>query len=195
MMTFPTGKPARVNNPARQSAFTLVELILVMALLIIAVSMVTAKMSAFFGARGVDSETRRFLALVHYGQSRAVSEAIPMMLWIDVNAQKYGLQQEPGYSDVDKHAQEFVVDPDLRIDSMNGIQAPATTPSGIAAVARAARSLPAIHFAPDGAISQPSIAAVTIRKGSDQPVYIVQTANKLSYEIADQNTAMARLRR
>src|SRR5579862_1399309 len=122
MMTSPTGRPVRPDNPARQSAFTLVELILVMALLIIAVSMVTAKMSAFFGVRGVDSETRRFMALVHYGQSRAVSESVPMMLWVDVNAQKYGLQQEPGYSDVDKHAQEFEVDGDLRIDTLNGVQ-------------------------------------------------------------------------
>jgi hypothetical protein len=149
----------------------------------------------FFSARNVDSEVRRFVALVHYGQSRAVSEGVPTILWIDAKAGKYGLQQEAGYTDADKKASDYAVDPDLQISTLNGVQAPATTPAASAAVVRASRSLPAIHFTPDGAITPQSVAAVTIRKGTGEPVYIVQTANKLSYEIADQNTALARLRR
>ena len=45
--------------------------------------MVAPAMSNFIRARAVDSEARRLFALMHAGQSRAVSEGLPMMLWVD----------------------------------------------------------------------------------------------------------------
>ena len=179
----------------RREAFTLVEMLLVMALLVMAAAIVTPKLLGFFSGRSIDSEVRRFVSLVHYGQSRAISEGVPMLLWIDVNAKTYGLQQEAGYADADKKASDYSVDPDLTISTQNSLQVAATTPTAIAAVSRASRSLPAIHFTPDGAITPQSVAGVMIRKGTGEPVYIVQTANRLSYEITDQNTALARMRR
>ena len=48
-------------------------------------------MSNFIRARAVDSEARRLFALMHAGQSRAVSEGLPMMLWVDEKQGAYGL--------------------------------------------------------------------------------------------------------
>ncbi len=63
-------------------AFTLIELILVMAMLAIVISVALPSLKGFFRGRNLDSEARRFLSLTRYGQSRAVSEGVPMVLWI-----------------------------------------------------------------------------------------------------------------
>ena len=76
------------------SAFTLVELLLVLALLVIITSLVAPAMSNFIRARAVDSEARRLSALMHAGQSRAVSEGLPMLLWVDEKQGAYGLNAE-----------------------------------------------------------------------------------------------------
>src|ERR1039457_2497882 len=67
----------------RLDAFTLVELILVLALLVIVTSLVAPAMSNFIRGRALDSEARRLFALMHAGQSRAVSEGLPVLLWVD----------------------------------------------------------------------------------------------------------------
>src|SRR6516162_6663029 len=67
------------NRPA----FTLIELILVLALLVIITSIAAPTMSRFIRGRALDSEAQRMMALMHAAQSRAVSEGAPMMLWLD----------------------------------------------------------------------------------------------------------------
>ena len=53
-------------------AFTLIELILVLALLVIITSLVAPAMSNFIRGRALDSEARRLFALMHAAQSRAI---------------------------------------------------------------------------------------------------------------------------
>ena len=82
-------------------AFTLIELIMVLALLVIITSIAVPTMSRFVRGRALDSEARRMFALMHAAQSRAVSEGMPMMLWIDVDNGFYpktlqDLVQQPG---------------------------------------------------------------------------------------------------
>src|ERR1017187_9004406 len=75
-------------------AFTLIELILVLALLVIITSIAAPAMSRFIRGRALDSEARRLIALMHAAQSRAVSEGMPMMLWVDEKAGGYGFEAE-----------------------------------------------------------------------------------------------------
>ena len=75
---------------ARCSRFTLIELILVLALLVIITSLAAPAMANFIRGRALDSEARRLSALMHAGQSRAVSEGVPMMLWVDEKQGAYG---------------------------------------------------------------------------------------------------------
>jgi len=74
--------------------FTLIELILVLALLVIITSIAAPAMSRFVRGRALDSEARRLIALMHAAQSRAVSEGAPMMLWVDEKAGGYGVEAE-----------------------------------------------------------------------------------------------------
>src|SRR3954463_14446446 len=75
-------------------AFTLIELILVMAILTIAVSITAPALANFFHGRVLDSEARRVLALTRQGQSRAISEGLPMDLWVDAAQAQYGLEAD-----------------------------------------------------------------------------------------------------
>src|SRR6185436_5072643 len=94
--------------PAR-SAFTLIELILVMTVLTIAASITAPALANFFRGRTLDSEARRFLALTRQGQSRSASEGLPMELWLDVQQGAYGLEAEPSYEPEDPKAVNFTL--------------------------------------------------------------------------------------
>src|SRR3954453_22495301 len=80
-----------------EGAFTLIELILVMTILTIAISVTAPALANFFRGRSLDSEARRLLALTRQGQSRAISEGVPMQLWVDAAHGGYGLEAEPSY--------------------------------------------------------------------------------------------------
>src|SRR6266576_1390544 len=108
---------------AGYSAFTLIELILVMAILTIAVSITAPTLGRFFSGRALDSEARRLLALTHNGQSRAVTEGFPVELWVDARQRTYGLEAEfssgTGGNDRDSKAEDFTLDRDVKIETPN----------------------------------------------------------------------------
>jgi type II secretion system protein H len=165
----------------RQSAFTLVELIVVMVLLLIVASMVAPRMSSFFHGRTLNHEARRMLSLINYGQSRAVAEGVPVVLWVDPNNSTYGLEVQSGYTQGDDRAVDYEADPSLRFEI------PASTDQleseqddehlGLP------DNLPAIRFLPDGFIDEVSAQKIVIRQGDEGALEIGQTTNRLRYEI------------
>jgi prepilin-type N-terminal cleavage/methylation domain-containing protein len=112
-MILATGKP----SSRRRCAFTLIELILVMTLLVVAVSMIAPKLSGFIRGRALDSEANRLLALAHAGQSRAVSEGMPMVLWFDQPNGTYGLEEEtaPAGGDAQREMMEMAATVQLTV--------------------------------------------------------------------------------
>src|ERR1700749_3458803 len=137
-----------------QRAFTLVELILVMALLVVAVSFVAPNLSGFFRGRALKSEGKQIIALMHQGQSRAVSGGVPMVLWFDPQTQKYGLEEEPGYTDKDPDAVEFQLEENLKFEIPQ--DDPGTTVSSQTSRDTARSGMPQINFLPDGTIAETS---------------------------------------
>jgi len=75
----------------RSRPFTLIELIVVMALLASLLAATAPALARFFRGRSVTEEARRFLALTRYARSQAISRGEPMKLWIDPRAQRYGV--------------------------------------------------------------------------------------------------------
>ena len=187
-MTLRTGKP-RSSTPHRR-AFTLIELVLVMALLLIVLAVAFPSLRHFFRGRNLDSEARRFLALTHYAQSRAVSEGVPMVLWIDAKQQTYGLQAQTGYLDVDDKAVEFKLDETLEFK----VSTPLVVQSSMqrSQTASVAGNLPAIRYSPDGFIDQASPNEVIIRQGDEDAVVFAPNANHLNYEIQPTRPQLAR---
>jgi len=180
------GRTPKVRSGFQCGAFTLLELLLVLALLAMAVAMAAPSLSRFFHGRALDSEARRMLALTRYAQSRAVSEGIPMVMWFNPNERTYGAQAEMTYTKTDNKAVEYELDSNLEME----LPSPAlTTPVPWKITTGIAGNYPAIRFTPDGFIDESSPKWVWIRVSrEDQPdaVWLVLSNNRINYEL--QNT-------
>jgi type II secretion system protein H len=168
-MNVRTQKRTAMNH---EPAFTLIELVLVMALLVAAVSVSAPMLSSFFRGRALDSEARRLLALTHAGQSRAVSEGTPMLLWVDAPQRAYGLERESAARNGDPKAENFTLAEYVQLDAVSA--QPVSVDS---------RKLPAIRFLPDGSIDESSPSALHLAGADGSTLWLVEAANHLSYAI------------
>jgi type II secretion system protein H len=181
MMTFRIGNR---NDNAPSGAFTLIELVLVMALLAIVLAVAFPSLTHFFRGRNIEAEARRFLSLTHYGQSRAVSEGVPMVLWIDTRQRTFGLEAATGYVETDTKAVEFTLDKDVQVEiSVPRVLVRSTQ---LDQSARATANTPMIRFSPDGFISETSPDFIVFRDERDKGdagIALAPNATHLSYEI------------
>jgi len=179
--------PSEEARTSKSSAgFTLIELILVMTVLTIAVSLTAPALANFFRGRSLDSEARKILALTRLGQSRAVSEGIPMELWLDSTRGAYGLEAEPSYETTDPKAQEFTVDSDMQLQVSLVYNAPTTVQNAASPVVTANHpNLPKIRFLPDGSIAETSPQSFAVMSRDGSAIWLAQTRNRLSYAITN----------
>ncbi|MGA2242109.1 MAG: GspH/FimT family pseudopilin [Verrucomicrobiota bacterium] len=154
-------------------AFTLVELLLVLALLVVITSLVAPAMSNFIRARALDSEARRLFALMHAGQSRAVSEGLPMMLWVDEKKGAYGLEAETPPKNGDPKAENLTVDENVQIAVLNAGKTAVTT----------FQNLPAIRFLADGTIDENSPQTLRLIDAKGNALWLVEARTRMGYEI------------
>jgi len=167
----------------RAGAFTLVELILILAVIALASAIVLPRLAQFFRGRALDSETRQILALMHHGQSRAVSAGVPMVLWIDEKQSAYGLEEEPGYTDKDPDAVEFTLDQQLKFELPQN-ESPAAMPPATTAASTGPRAeLPSIRFLPDGFIAETSPRTLRLVDETGNSVLLTQSRDRSQYEI------------
>jgi type II secretion system protein H len=171
-MTLEIGQP---NNGSCRRAFTLVELILVLALLVVITSLVAPAMSNFIRGRALDSEARRLCALMHAGQSRAVSEGMPMMLWVDEKKGAYGIEAETPPRGGDPKAENLPLDENVQISVLNLGTTAGTT----------FHNLPAIRFQADGTIDENSPQTVRLADAKGHALWLIETRNRMGYEIRD----------
>lgn len=163
-----------------------------MTLLLIVVGVGFPSLRNFFHGRTLDSEARRFLTLTRYAQSRAVSEGVPMVLWVDVRERTYGLQAQAGYLDADGKAVEYELEEDLQMEVSAPVVRTTTTTTTMpgqrtAPTTATAGNLPAIRFTPDGFIGETSPETVQFRESAERDssaIWITQAPNRLTYEIS-----------
>ena len=157
------------------------ELLLVLALLAMAVAVTAPSLSRFFRGRTLDSEARRMLTLTRYGQSRAVSEGVPMVMWFKPDEGTYGLTAESSYSDTDTKAVEYQLDPALQLELPPSLLA-GTTPWK--ATTQIAGNQPAIRFTPDGFVSDTSPVWVWLKLTDDlDAVWLAMDDNRVKYAL------------
>ena len=185
-------------------AFTLIEFILVMALLAIVIAVIAPSLSNFFRGRKLDSEARRFVALARYGQSRAASDGVPMILWMDRQAGTYGLREQDGFSldtlqvesersrmrkefqKVDTQEPTFHLAQNLRFE-LEGVNS------------RTNGRLVTIRFLPDGTIDEAALRVLQLlqedpeKRRETETLWIAQSLDNTRYEIVDKTNAWQRL--
>jgi type II secretion system protein H len=176
----PGSRPDEGRADSRR-AFTLIELVIVMMLLAIAAALVVPHMSSFFRGRVLNSEARRLLALTFYGQSRAVAEGVPVLLWINPRQESYGLTTQSAASEPDDRASTFTVDSSLTLETTAPVL-PAASEDQDEALG-VPNNLPYIRFMPDGFFDPSSVAKIVLRQGTEAALELVPTANRLGYEI------------
>lgn len=193
----PTHRESRSpeSSSRRHAAFTLIELILVMTILTVTISLIAPALANFFRGRSLDSEARRLLALTRQGQARAISEGIPMELWIDAKENLCGLEAEPSYEQEDPRAVQFALDPGLQVDFANvqsllSSDSLSSTPLSNSRSGQTVRTvlsrhpdLPRIRFLPSGALDEKSPQAIVLTGRDGHSMAIKQSQNGLSYEI------------
>ncbi len=200
-MIFPTGNKAiRRSTELLSAGFTLIELILVMAMLLIVLSLTAPSLAVFFRGRALDSEARRFMTLTHYGQSRAVSEGVPMLLWVNSQQGRYGLEAEFTAAGFDGKSVEYPLAEDLSIEvELSPVRSLVTSPFEQTS-AMATRNRAQIRFSPDGFISETSPRSVRLRNvprngtpaANNDSLWISQSRNRLSYEIQANSSSSVR---
>ncbi len=195
-MTLATGRPNKDRGPtrSRRHGFTLIEMILVMALLVVAVSMVSPRLSGFIRGRALESEARRVLALTHAARSRAISESMPVLLWLDATVGRYGVERETRGQNGDPLSQEFTVDDNLRIafdqaQRLIGQTLTSTRTTGLlpgvstSQKSTTARTEPSIRFLPDGTLDEDSPNAIRIEDSEGSVLWLVEGSDRRHYEI------------
>ena len=193
-MMSPTGinriKSGR-SKAGHRAGFTLVELMLVMALLLIVMAVSFPSLKGFFKGRNLDSEARRFLSLTHFAQSRAVSDGMPMELWVDSKARKYGLRAAAGFVETDRKAVEFGLAEDLQVEvgaaatpirTSQMSQTSQTRQSGSASLTKGG---PMIRFYPDGSIGEGSPERIIFRQKEGDGLGLVESGDHVKYEIQE----------
>jgi type II secretion system protein H len=177
----------------RESGFTLIELILVMALLATVLAIAAPSLSRFFRSRGLDSEARRFLSLTHAAQARAVAEGIPMVLWVDSKQRLYGLNADQSFVENDPKAETFNVEESLEMEVRLSPEAIAV---GQGSQFKSERSLNGsiymLRFNPDGFVSPSSPETIVFRQKDNGELWVAQSRNRLSYEIQAGKTVTSR---
>ncbi len=164
--------------------FTLIELIFVLALLAIAAVFVVSSMGSFFRGRALNFEARRLLSLTHYAQSRAVSEGVPFLLWINPTDSTYGLSMQSSFTDTetDLRSVKYSVEPGLRLETPAGFVAPVSEQDD-EKLGLTDEALAFIRFTPDGFFDDSSLTKITIRQGTEAALDLVRMVNRLGYEI------------
>ncbi len=185
-----------------RQAFTLVELIAVMALLVTVIAIASPSLAGFFRGRALDAEARRLLALTRQGQSRAIAEGLPTILWLDLNQRTYGLETDSSFVDNDPQAVEYTLDGSLTLDL--GVTDPAlqTFITGNTLFdndAEAGNSrhaaLPNLRFEPDGSIGGGSRENLRLTDRDGNSLWVGLAANRLNYEIRNQAASRTTIRR
>ena len=184
---------ALCRGAATKTAFTLIEMILVMALLAIVLAISAPSLSRFFKSRGLESEARRFLALTRHAQSRAVSEGVPMVLWLETRQRLYGLNADKTFVEDDPKAEQFNVDETLEVEVRLSSEAVAgSQASQFKNEKQTTSGLYTLRFTPDGFVSVSSPETVVFRQKDNGELWVAQSRNRLNYEIQAGKTVASR---
>ena len=181
-MTFAIGTP---NNTRARGAFTLIELVLVMTIMIVIMGAVFPSLKGFFHARNLDNEAGRFLSLTRFGSSRAIAEGVPVELWIDPRQSRYGLQSLSGYTETQTNPIVYHVDQTVQISFTPPSSALTHSNYWTQTLAQAERGgVARIRFQPDGMISDTSPRNIYLTQSdTGERRWISENPTHLRYEL------------
>ncbi len=155
-------------------AFTLVELVLVMALLVVMLAVAAPSLGRSLRQRNLDQQSLRLLSLTEYARDEAASQGIPMMVWVDPDSRRFGIDTHTGYTGNATRVKEYVLPDDLTFGPIDGAQASKTEGHGFDVA----------EFSPDGTLDPASVAAIHITgRNRADTVAVSLTPDGYGYQI------------
>ncbi len=176
-----------------RAAFTLIELVLVMALLVTLAAIAVPRLSRSMRGHNLDQEADCLLALTEYARDEAASQGVPMVVWIDADGGRCGVDAKPGFGPAgggdNARAHEYVLGDDVHLDPVGPGMVPAAptaspTPNANAPVSTSTHGgVILAEFAPDGTLVPGSVASVRLADRANDALILTQTADACGYEI------------
>lgn len=87
---------------ADSKGFTLIELILVMALLVGLIALAAPRLKLFLKQRHLEAEAERFVAAIEFARAQAVNTGIPMQVTIDPEREEFSIMPIIGFYTIDQ---------------------------------------------------------------------------------------------
>jgi type II secretion system protein H len=150
--------------------FTLVELIIVMALLAIVAALSAPLLSDSLRQRNLEDEATRLLAMTEYARDEATSQGIPMIISFDQRSQIIAVEPKAGYEGDERRVREFSLGSDIQL----AVQDSAAKKRSNAEVA---------EFTPEGVPSLESAEILELRNRYNGVISVVRTPDRWGYEI------------
>lgn len=144
-----------------------------MAVLATVMALSAPSLSRSLRGRNLDQEAKRFIAATEWARNEAISQGVPMTLWIDVNNGGFGVESKPGYPVAKPIEKRFDLNPDLHFEL--GDNSGGTTGSE--------DTVNAVELSPDGTPEPSSIASLRLVDRFNESVSIVKTRDGWGYEI------------
>ena len=141
-----------------------------MALLALILALAAPTLSRSLRQHKLEQEATRLLALTEYGRDEAVSQGVPMVLWIDSTSGSFGVGAKTGYESDEARTKEFSLDPEVHFN----LSQASATPGGI---------VNAAEFAPDGTLELSSVDSMQLIDQSNSVIALSQTEDGWGYEI------------
>ena len=154
---------------AKGGAFTLLELIFVMALLAAILAFSAPSLARSLRERHLEDEATRFLALTEHARNEAISRGIPMTIWLESQTGRFGIAPAEGFDDGAARGREYTLGGDIQMEVLAGVSA------------RVAAS--AIIFGPEGTLDPQSVESVRMRDRFNATLRIGRTEDSWGYEI------------
>lgn len=150
------------------SGFTLVELILVMAVLATVMALSVPSLSRSLRERSLEQEAARFLALTEFARNEAISQGVPMVIWIETQTRRFGLEPKTDYGGTNVR-REYTLHSDVQVEfDSRGVSS---------------NEKQAMEFAPEGTPDTASVESVRLVDRFGSARLISKRADGWGYEI------------
>ncbi len=163
-----------------ERGFTLIELIVVMALLSVVLAIAAPRLGGFLSGRNVQEEARRMLSITRYARAEAISRGEPMQVWFDVNKNMYGVRSAYSEALAGTDPVQFACREGISL----GVDAQKIGKDGQAT----------ILFQPDGGADADSVDRVEIREDGVASLALAQLDTGADYEVEDARNAQTATR-
>jgi Tfp pilus assembly protein FimT len=143
-----------------------------MVVLVVLLALIAPSLSNSLRQHNLEQAATQWLAVTEYARDEAVSQSVPMTVWLNPINGRYGASPATGYPSAAARSREYRLPENLSF-------APGTS------VAAADGVLTAAQFSPDGTLDTTSIPGVDILDRNKHTISLAQRADGDGYQIVN----------